>query len=105
MEINDRIKQLVTDNPVILFMKGTPDFPQCGFSAKAVAVLRAAGAEEFGHVNIFDDLEVYENIKQFSNWPTLPQAYVGGEFVGGSDILVDMYERGELQTMIEQAKA
>lgn len=104
MDINQRIQQLVDDNAVLLFMKGTPDFPQCGFSAKAVAVLRASGVEEFGHVNIFEDLEVYENIKQFSNWPTLPQAYVGGEFLGGSDILVDMYERGELQPMIEEAQ-
>lgn len=105
MDINTRIQTLVSDNPVVLFMKGTPDFPQCGFSAKAVAVLRAAGAEEFAHVNIFEDTEVYENIKQFSNWPTLPQAYVGGEFLGGSDILVDMFERGELAPMITAAAA
>lgn len=101
MDINDRIQQLVTDNKVMLFMKGTPDFPQCGFSAKAVAVLRAAGADNIGHVNIFEDLEVYENIKQFSNWPTLPQIYINGEFLGGSDIVADMYERGELQNMLE----
>lgn len=104
MDINARIQELISNNQVMLFMKGTPDFPQCGFSAKAVAVFRAAGVEDIGYVNIFEDTEVYENIKQFSNWPTLPQAYVNGEFLGGSDILVDMYERGELQPMLQASE-
>lgn len=94
MTVEDRIRDNLS-NPVVLFMKGTPDFPQCGFSAQSVQVLRAVGAK-FTHVNILDDQELREALKQHSNWPTYPQLYVNGELLGGSDILLEMYRSGEL---------
>lgn len=99
MDIQERIKQQVTENPVLLYMKGTPDFPQCGFSAKAVGALKACGVE-FAYFNIFEDEEIRQGIKEYAQWPTIPQLYVKGEFVGGSDIMIEMYESGELQEML-----
>lgn len=99
MEVNDRIKELLDKHPVLLFMKGTPDFPQCGFSAAAVRALQAVEAR-FSHVNIFEDPELREGLKSYSNWPTYPQLYVNGELIGGSDIIVEMYRNGELQKLV-----
>ena len=104
MELNERIKQQLDSSPVILFMKGNPDFPQCGFSAQAVAALRACQTE-FTHFNIFEDPELREGLKAFSNWPTYPQLYVKGELIGGCDIIVEMYHSGELRTLLDEATA
>ena len=104
MDIKDRIKQEVSQHPVVLYMKGTPDFPQCGFSNLAVQVLNACGVQEFHSVNVLADAEVRQGIKEFSNWPTVPQLYVNGEFVGGSDIMKEMYQSGEMQKLLEAAK-
>lgn len=99
----ERIKQQLASNKVLLYMKGTPDFPQCGFSAAAVQVLNAVGAQ-YNTVNIFEDPELREALKQYSNWPTYPQLYVNGELIGGADIIREMYQSGELQKILEQAK-
>ena len=96
MSAQERIKQLVDNNNVVLFMKGDRNFPQCGFSGRVIQVLQACGTE-FETFNVLSDNEVREGIKQFSNWPTIPQLYVSGEFIGGSDIVMEMYEKGELQ--------
>ena len=104
MDIKDRIKQQVTGSPVVLYMKGTPQFPQCGFSALAVQVLNACGVKDFASVNVLADAEVRQGIKEYANWPTIPQLYINGEFVGGSDIVKEMYESGELQKMLEGIK-
>ena len=96
MDVVERIKSELGSSPVVLFMKGTPDFPQCGFSAQTVAALRALGAQ-FKHVNIFEEPELREALKRYSNWPTYPQLYVNGELVGGCDIALEMYKSGELQ--------
>jgi monothiol glutaredoxin len=91
------IKNEIETNPVVLYMKGTPDFPQCGFSARATQALKASHVP-FAAVNVFDDEEIYrQGVKEFSNWPTIPQLYIGGEFVGGSDIIIEMYQSGELE--------
>ncbi len=100
--INEQIKETLSSNPVLLFMKGTPDFPQCGFSAQAVAALREVGAE-FSTVNIFEHPELREALKEYSNWPTYPQLYVGGELLGGSDIALEMFHSGELKQAIDAA--
>jgi monothiol glutaredoxin len=99
----DRIKQQLSGSKVLLYMKGTPDFPQCGFSAAAVQALNAAGAQ-FDAVNIFEDPEVRETLKQYSNWPTYPQLYINGELIGGADIIREMYQSGELQKVLAEAK-
>ena len=104
MDVNERIKQQLESHPVLLYMKGTPDFPQCGFSAKTVSVLRAVGAK-FAYINIFEDPEIREGLKSYSNWPTYPQLYVNGELIGGCDIAVELYQSGELQQLIESAGA
>jgi monothiol glutaredoxin len=96
----ERIENDVKSNPVVLFMKGTPVFPQCGFSARVVQVLSHIGVP-FKGVNVLEDMEVREGIKAYANWPTIPQLYVNGEFVGGSDIMREMYESGELQKLLE----
>jgi monothiol glutaredoxin len=101
MEPKDRIKEQVTGSPVVLYMKGTPQFPQCGFSALAVQVLNACGVKEFASVNVLADAEIRQGIKEYANWPTIPQLYVNGEFVGGSDIMREMYQSGELQKLLE----
>jgi monothiol glutaredoxin len=100
-DVQSWIKDTVTKNPVVLFMKGTAQFPQCGFSSRAVQLLKASGAENIVTVNVLEDEEVRQGIKTFSNWPTIPQLYVKGEFIGGSDILTEMYESGELQTLLK----
>jgi monothiol glutaredoxin len=105
MDTQQRIKDQVTGNRVVLYMKGTPQFPQCGFSALAVQVLGACGVKDFAAVNVLADPEIREGIKHYANWPTIPQLYVNGEFVGGSDIVREMYESGELQKLLETEKA
>jgi monothiol glutaredoxin len=104
MEVVDRIKQHLSSQPVVLFMKGTPDFPQCGFSAQSVAALRHVGAN-FHAVNIFEDLELRDELKRYSNWPTYPQLYVNGELIGGCDITMQMLQNGELQQLLDEAGA
>ena len=101
MNVQDIIKQQVTGNPVVLYMKGTPQAPQCGFSAMAVQALNACGISQFYSVNVLADQEIRQGIKEFANWPTIPQLYVNGEFVGGSDIMREMYQSGELQKLLE----
>jgi monothiol glutaredoxin len=96
------ISQLISENDVVLFMKGSATFPQCGFSAKAVQLIKACGVNTFKTVDVLQDADIRQGIKDFSNWPTVPQLYVRGEFIGGSDILQDMYEDGELQTLLAQ---
>jgi monothiol glutaredoxin len=104
VDVIERIQEQLKSNPVVLFMKGTPDFPQCGFSAAAVRTLEACGAS-FGYVNIFEDPELREALKRYSNWPTYPQLYVSGELVGGSDIITEMYQKGELKALLDEAGA
>ncbi len=104
MDVIDRIKAQLSSSPVVLYMKGSPDFPQCGFSAQAVAALRACGAQ-FKHVDIFEDPELREALKSYSNWPTYPQLYVKGELIGGCDIALEMYRSGELKKLLEEAGA
>jgi monothiol glutaredoxin len=99
-DTNARIQTLVDSNDVLLFMKGTPLFPQCGFSNRAVSILNHLGVE-FGSVDVLQDQEVRQGIKAFSDWPTIPQLYVKGEFVGGSDIMMEMYESGELAQLLD----
>jgi monothiol glutaredoxin len=99
-----RIRQEIGSSPVVLFMKGPPDFPQCGFSAQTVAALRALGAD-FRHINIFEEPELREALKRFSNWPTYPQLYVKGELLGGCDIALEMYRNGELKTLLQEVGA
>ena len=101
MSAQDTIKEQVTSNKVVLYMKGSPDFPQCGFSARAVQVLRACGVDEFFTVDVLQDPEIRQGIKEYASWPTIPQLYVNGEFVGGSDIVTEMYQSGELQKLLK----
>ncbi|MEM7781003.1 MAG: Grx4 family monothiol glutaredoxin [Pseudomonadota bacterium] len=101
-DINERISTLVGDNDVVLFMKGTPLFPQCGFSSRAVAILDHCGVQ-YESVDVLQDMEVRQGIKTFSDWPTIPQLYIKGEFVGGSDIMMEMFEAGELQQMMDES--
>ncbi len=100
MSTQDIIKQQVTTNPVVLYMKGTPQFPQCGFSDAAVRMLNACGVDKFFSVNVLAEPEIRQGIKDFANWPTIPQLYVNGEFVGGADIMREMYESGELKQLL-----
>ena len=104
MDVNDRIRKELSTAPVVLFMKGTPEFPQCGFSAQTATALRHLGAQ-FHYVNIFEDPELREALKRFSNWPTYPQLYINGELVGGCDIVLEMYRSGELLQALESAGA
>ncbi len=101
MSIQDVIKDQISKDRVVLYMKGTPDFPQCGFSANVVSMLRACGVGKFSSVNVLEDPDVRQGIKEYANWPTIPQLYVNGEFVGGSDIVTEMYKSGELQKMLQ----
>ena len=96
-DVQQRIDQLVKNNRVVLFMKGTAQFPMCGFSGRAIQVLKACGVDNITTVNVLDDEGIRQGIKEFSNWPTIPQLYVNGEFIGGSDIMMEMYQAGELQ--------
>ena len=104
-DVQDFIRETVTTHPVVLFMKGTAQFPQCGFSGRAIQALREAGATKLVTVNVLEDDEVRQGIKVFSNWPTIPQLYIKGEFIGGSDIIGEMFESGELQTVLKEAEA
>ena len=99
-----RIEQLISDNKVMLFMKGNKGFPQCGFSNTAVTLLKSI-TEDFETFDVLSDQSIREGIKTYSNWPTIPQCYIEGEFVGGCDILIEMYQNGELQEMVEKARA
>ena len=101
MSIQEVIKDQVTKNKVVLYMKGSADFPQCGFSANACNILRACGVEDFHTVNVLEDAEIRQGIKEYANWPTIPQLYVNGEFVGGSDIMMEMYRSGDLQKVLQ----
>lgn len=102
MSIQDDIKKQVTGNKVVLYMKGTPDFPQCGFSANAIGILRACGVDRPYTVNVLENPDIRQGIKEYANWPTIPQLYVNGEFIGGSDILTEMYQSGELKRLLEK---
>ena len=102
MDVNARIEEQLKSNDVLLYMKGTPDFPQCGFSGQTVAALNAVG-KPYAYVNIFEDPEIREGLKTYSNWPTFPQLYVKGELIGGCDIVIDMYNSGELQKVLDEA--
>ena len=99
------IEGIVKGNDIVLFMKGDANFPMCGFSGRAVQILKACGVDDFATVNVLDNEDVRQGIKQYSNWPTIPQLYVNGEFVGGSDIMMEMYQSGELQQTLTEAKA
>ena len=104
MDVVERIKAELASSPVVLFMKGTPDFPQCGFSAQTAGALRALKAS-YRHVNIFEEPQLREALKAYSNWPTYPQLYVKGELVGGCDIVTEMYKSGELKALLQDAGA
>jgi monothiol glutaredoxin len=104
MSVQDKIREQVTSHPVVLYMKGSPKMPMCGFSASATQILNMCGADEVFTVDVLQNPDIREGIKQYANWPTIPQLYVNGEFVGGSDIMREMYQSGELQKLIEQAK-
>ncbi len=103
MSIQEIIKQQIEQNNIIIFMKGTPDFPQCGFSSNAINLLKKCGAK-FASVNVLENPEIRQGIKEYSNWPTIPQLYVNGEFIGGNDIMVEMFENGELQALVQEAQ-
>jgi monothiol glutaredoxin len=105
MGIQEVIKKQVGENRVVLYMKGTADFPQCGFSANAVGILRECGVNEIFTVNVLENPDLRQGIKDYANWPTVPQLYVNGEFVGGSDIMTEMYRSGELKKLLEKAPA
>lgn len=104
MDIIQRIEKQLAENPVILYMKGTPDFPQCGFSARSVQILENCGVD-YAYVNIFEDPEIRESLKTYSNWPTFPQLYIKGELIGGSDIMLDLFQSGELQKKLAETTA
>src|SRR5436190_20493026 len=101
MSVQDTIRSQVTSHPVVLYMKGSPQFPQCGFSANATQILKACGVDAPFTVDVLQDADIRQGIKEFANWPTIPQLYVNGEFVGGSDIMREMYQSGELQKLLE----
>ena len=100
-EVQQRIDSIVKGGRVVLFMKGTAQFPQCGFSGRAIQVLKACGVTEINTVNVLEDEDIRQGIKDYANWPTIPQLYVAGEFVGGSDIMKEMYQSGELQKLLD----
>ncbi|MFG6415514.1 Grx4 family monothiol glutaredoxin [Roseateles sp. DC23W] len=102
-DVQQRIDDLVKSNRVVLFMKGSAQFPMCGFSGRAIQILKAAGVTDLKTFNVLEDEEVRQGIKDYANWPTIPQLYIGGEFVGGSDIMMEMYESGELQQALSAA--
>ena len=104
MSAQDTIRNQVTSHPVVLYMKGSPQFPMCGFSANATQILKACGVDQPFTVDVLQDPEIRQGIKEFANWPTIPQLYVNGEFVGGCDIMKEMYQSGELQKVLEGVK-
>ena len=101
MDVLDRIKQTVHDNPIVLFMKGTPQFPMCGFSSRTAQALKSTGVD-FASVNVLEDPEVRANLPRFSNWPTFPQLFINGELIGGCDIALELHENGELERMVKE---
>ncbi len=101
MDTQAQIKEIVTSHPVVLFTKGTAQFPQCGFSGNAVNILRASGVEKLHTVNVLEDPAIRQGIKEYANWPTIPQLYINGEFIGGSDIMTEMFQSGELQKLVK----
>lgn len=101
MSVQEQIKELVSSNRVVLFMKGTKQFPQCGFSARAVQILQAADCQDFITVNVLENDDIRQGIKEYADWPTIPQLYVNGEFIGGSDIMMEMFEAGELAEVLK----
>ena len=103
MSVLERIQAEVESHAVVLFMKGTAQFPQCGFSGRAIQVLKGSGVKHMVTINVLEDDEVRQGVKDFSNWPTVPQLYINGEFIGGSDIMSEMFESGELQNIIPEA--
>jgi len=103
VDVNSRIEEQLSSHEILLYMKGTPDFPQCGFSGQTVAALKAVG-KPFAFVNIFEDEEIRQGLKTYSNWPTFPQLYVKGELIGGSDIVVEMYHSGELKELLDSTE-
>ena len=103
MNVHETIRSQVATNSVMLYMKGTPQSPQCGFSGATVQILKACGVQQFAAVNVLADPEIRDGIKAYANWPTIPQLYINGEFVGGADIVREMYEQGELQKLIDSA--
>jgi monothiol glutaredoxin len=104
MSTQEKIRDTVTSHPVVLFMKGSPQFPMCGFSASAVQILKANGVDKPFTVDVLQDEAIRQGIKEYANWPTIPQLYVGGEFIGGADILREMHQSGELKGLLETAK-
>jgi len=102
MDTQETIKQQVTAHPVVLYMKGTPEFPQCGFSANAVKILNVCGVNDLFAVDVLANPEIRQGIKEYSNWPTIPQLYINGEFIGGSDIVTEMFQSGELQKLLQK---
>ena len=105
MNVQEKIRNQVTANSVVLYMKGTPQSPQCGFSGATVQILHACGVENFAAVDVLADPEIRDGIKSYANWPTIPQLYIKGEFVGGSDIIREMFQQGELQKLLQTAQA
>ncbi len=105
MDAKEFIRKTVTDHPIVLFMKGTAQFPQCGFSGRAIQILKQCGVKDLVTVNVLDDEQVRQGVKEYASWPTIPQLYVKGAFVGGSDIMTEMFESGELKEMLDQAQA
>jgi monothiol glutaredoxin len=101
MDTQTQIKEIVTSHPSVLFMKGNAQFPQCGFSGNVINILRASGVEDLHTVNVLEDEGIRQGIKQFANWPTIPQLYINGEFIGGSDIITEMFQSGELQKLVK----
>ena len=101
MDTQTQIKEIVTSHPVVLFMKGTAQFPQCGFSGNVINILKASGVEKLHTVNVLEDEGIRQGIKEFANWPTIPQLYINGEFIGGSDIITEMFQSGELQKLVK----
>ena len=104
MDVNERIKQQIEGNTIVIFMKGSPDFPQCGFSMRASQALKACGVD-FAHVDVLADPEIRQSLPAYSNWPTFPQVFIKGELVGGCDIVLDLFNKGELQKMAREAAA
>lgn len=104
MSVQEKIKNQIAENPIILYMKGNAELPMCGFSARAVNILKSCGAT-FATIDVLKDEEIRQGIKVFSNWPTIPQLYVNGEFIGGSDIIAEMFEAGELQELVKKLEA
>lgn len=105
MSALDTIRDQVTNNTIVLYMKGTPQFPQCGFSSNAAQILKACGVQDFLAVNVLANAEIFHNLPAYANWPTFPQLYVKGELIGGSDIMTEMYKNGELQKLLSEAQA